>query len=103
MRRSLVWIGCAALSACALRVGASTQNADRPRAPLDYATCRAAWKMASPRGDPLGKDKVAPYVVNVTVLDVNLDGKISEDEFKDGCQGGWIKDPSMVASTKGVD
>jgi hypothetical protein len=41
--------------------------------------------------------------VNVTVLDVNLDGKISEDEFKDGCQGGWIKDPSMVASTKSVD
>ena len=47
--------------------------------------------------------KAAPYVVNVSVLDVKLDGKISEDEFKDGCQGGWIKDPSTVASTKNVN
>jgi hypothetical protein len=103
MRKSLVWIGCAALSACSLQGAGLTQNADRPGPPLDYATCRAAWKMASLHGDALSKDKVAPYVVDVTPLDVNLDGKISEDEFKDGCQGGWIKDPSTVSSTKSVN
>jgi hypothetical protein len=59
--------------------------------------------MASPHGNALSKEQAAPYVVNVSVLDVKLDGKISEDEFKDGCQGGWIKDPSTVASTKSVN
>jgi hypothetical protein len=67
---------------------------------LDHATCRAAWKMASPNGDSLSKEKAKPYVVDTGVMDENLDGKISEDEFKDGCQGGWVKDPSTVVSTK---
>jgi hypothetical protein len=102
MRRTIVWIGCALVSACSLQRAALTQDAGTPGPPLDYAKCQAAWKIASPHGDALSKEKAAPYVVNVTVLDVNLDGKISEHEFKDGCQGGWIKDPSTVASPKGV-
>jgi Ca2+-binding EF-hand superfamily protein len=48
------------------------------------------------------KEKAAPYVVNFTVIDVDQDGKISEAEFKDACQGGWIKDPSTVATVKGA-
>ncbi len=99
-RNALICIGCAALSACSLEGAALTQNAGMPGRPLNYADCQAAWKKASPHGDALSKEKAAPYVVDVTVLDVNLDGKISEDEFKDACQGGWIKDPSTVVSTK---
>jgi hypothetical protein len=31
-------------------------------------------------------------------MDVDQDGKISEDEFNDGCEGGWMKDVSTVMS-----
>jgi hypothetical protein len=100
MRRAIIWIGCTALSACSLQGAHLMQEADRPGPPLDHANCQAAWKIASPHGDALTKEKAAPYVVNFTVIDVNQDGKISEAEFKDACQGGWIKDPSIVATVK---
>jgi hypothetical protein len=29
-------------------------------------------------------------------MDVDQDGEISEYEFKDGCEGGWVKDVSTV-------
>jgi hypothetical protein len=102
IRKTIIWIGCAMLSACSLQGAALKQDAGMPGPPLDYAKCQLAWKMASPHGGTLSKEAAAPYVVDVTVLDVNLDGKISEDEFKDACQGGWIKDPSTLASTKSV-
>jgi hypothetical protein len=75
-RTAFICIGCAVLSACSLQGGPLTQDAGMPGPPLDFAKCQAAWKMASPHGDALSKEKAAPYVVDVTVLDVNLDGMI---------------------------
>lgn len=96
MRKASIWIGCLVLSACSLQGAALTQDSNRPGPPLDFANCLVAWRMASPHGDVLSKDMVAPYVVDVTVIDENRDGKISEGEFKDACEAGWVKAPSTV-------
>jgi hypothetical protein len=94
--RPYICIGYAGLSACSLQPAPLGQDAERPGAPLDHVKCQAAWKMASSHGDVLSKARAAAYVLNFTVVDVNQDGEISEHEFKDACEGGWIRDPSSV-------
>jgi hypothetical protein len=73
---------------------ALTQDANGPGAALDAANCLVVWRMASPHGDVLTRDVVAPYVADAAVVDENHDGKISEGEFKDACEAGWVKAPS---------
>jgi hypothetical protein len=74
----------------------------RPSAVLDDATCQSVWKMASPAGDTLSKDKAVPFVVNFQMVDTDKDGSISADEFKTGCGKGWIQaaDASTVKDMK---
>ena len=74
----------------------------RPSAALDDATCQSVWKMASPNGDTLSKDKATPFVVNYDMVDTDKDGKISQAEFEDGCAKGWIQkaDASTVNDMK---
>jgi hypothetical protein len=59
--------------------------------PLDDAACDAAWSMASPNGDTVSKDDIAPYVIDYTMVDSDADGKVSADEFKKGCAAGAVK------------
>jgi hypothetical protein len=74
----------------------------RPSAALDEATCQSVWKMASPNGDTLSKDKATPFVVNYDMVDTDKDGKISQAEFQDGCAKGWIQkaDASTIKDMK---
>jgi hypothetical protein len=74
----------------------------RPSAALDDATCQSVWKMASPNGDTLSKDKATPFVVNYDMVDTDKDGKISQAEFQDGCAKGWIQkaDASTIKDMK---
>jgi hypothetical protein len=62
--------------------------------PLDYAECARAWAMASRTSSPVPFEKAEPYVLDFTVIDVDRDGNISEQEFKDACRNGWVKDPA---------
>ena len=73
----------------------------RPSAALDDATCQSVWKMASPNGDTLSKDKATSFVVNYEMVDTDKDGKISQSEFQAGCGKGWIQKPD--AATVNVD
>ena len=68
----------------------------RPSAALDDANCESVWKMASPNGDTLAKDKAVPYVVNFQMVDADNNGSISQDEFKAGCGKGWIQQPDAA-------
>jgi len=68
----------------------------RPSAALDDAACQSAWKMASPNGDTLSKDKATPFVVNYEMVDTDKDGKISQSEFQAGCGKGWIQQPDAA-------
>ncbi len=69
------------------------KSSGRPSAVLDDAKCDTVWKMASPNGDTLSKDKAVPYIVNYQMVDTNNDGKIDAAEFKAGCGKGWIQQP----------
>lgn len=70
---------------------AGTAQAAEPGKPLDEAACKAAWTMASPDGKTISKDQAVDYVINYSMVDSDADAAISEDEFKKGCAGGWIK------------
>jgi hypothetical protein len=48
----------------------------RPSAALDDATCQSVWKMASPNGDTISKDKATPFVVNYEMVDTDKDGRL---------------------------
>jgi hypothetical protein len=79
------------------------QPSGRPSAVLDDAQCESVWKIASPNGDTLSKDRAVPYVVNFQMVDTSGDAKITQDEFKAGCGKGWIQsaDASTVKDMKG--
>jgi Ca2+-binding EF-hand superfamily protein len=47
--------------------------------------------MTERQGDILSKDKATPFIVNFEMVDTNKDGKISQDEFKEGCKNGWVQ------------
>ena len=63
----------------------------RPSAVLDDTKCQAIWNMTERQGDILSKDKATPFIVNFEMVDTNKDGKISQDEFKEGCKNGWVQ------------
>jgi hypothetical protein len=95
----------AAMAGAGAPVPEGSQNpppSGRPSAPLDDAACQEVWKMASPNGDTLSKDKATPFVVNYEMVDTDKDGKISAAEFKAGCGKGWIQkaDTSTVKEMK---
>ncbi len=69
----------------------------RPAAVLDDAKCQSVWSMTEREGDVLSEDKAAPFVVNFKMVDADGDGKISQDEFKQGCKAGLVQ----VASAEG--
>jgi EF hand len=72
----------------------------RPGAVLDDAKCQSVWKMASPNGDTLSKDKAVPFIVNFEMVDTDKDGTISADEFKVGCGKGWVQEASTDKGMK---
>lgn len=49
------------------------------------------WSMTETEGDTLSQDKAAPFIVNFKMVDTNSDGKITEDEFKEGCKKGLVQ------------
>jgi hypothetical protein len=75
----------------------SPDPSGRPSAVLDDAKCDSVWKMASPNGDTLSEDKAVPYVVNFQMVDSDKDGKVSQNEFKAGCDKGWIQADNATA------
>ncbi len=63
----------------------------RPGPVLDEKKCSAVWEMTEREGDTLAKGKAAPFVVNFEMVDADGDGKVTQDEFKEGCSKGWVQ------------
>ena len=72
----------------------SSPPSGRPSAVLDDTKCQAIWSLTERQGDELYADKAAPFVTNFHMVDTDGDGKVSADEFKTGCKGGWIEEGS---------
>lgn len=69
----------------------------RPAAVLDDAKCQTVWSQTDREGDVLSEDKAAPFIVNFKMVDTDGNGKISQDEFKQGCKAGLVQ----MASAEG--
>jgi hypothetical protein len=63
----------------------------RPGPVLDEKKCTAVWEMTEREGDTLAKGKAAPFIVNFEMVDADGDGKVTQDEFKEGCSKGWVQ------------
>lgn len=70
----------------------SSPPSGRPSAVLDDSKCDSIWNLTERDGDALAADKAAPYVTNFHMVDTDGDGKISADEFKEGCKNGWVEE-----------
>jgi len=64
---------------------------------LDDPECSAAWAKASPDGNPVSYDRVDPYVIDSTMIDMAEDGSVSIEEFKAACLDGNMKSLEEVA------
>jgi hypothetical protein len=51
----------------------------------------------SDSGQGLSKQQATPYIANFAMVDKNSDGQISESEFQDGCNKGWVQAASASA------
>jgi hypothetical protein len=78
-------------TASLLAIGLLFAGSAQAGEPLDDAACDAAWSMASPNGDTVSKDDIAPYVIDYTMVDSDADGKVSAVVFKMGCAAGAVK------------
>jgi hypothetical protein len=68
---------------------------------VDEAKCEAVWKSITEEGE-VSADKVAPFIVNLEMVDTNKDGEVSDGEFKQGCEKGWVQEkPSKPADASG--
>jgi hypothetical protein len=69
----------------------------RPGKVLSEAECTKAWETAGPDGDTLSKDKAVPFILNFQMVDTSNDAKISQEEWKAGCEKGWISADAATA------
>jgi hypothetical protein len=75
-------------------VASGAQAANHPGKPGSGMTdtkCQATWIAESPDGATIARDKLAPYVADLSTSDTNNDGTIDANEFMAGCKGGLIK------------
>ena len=95
MRRFLLPCG-AALATCLFPVAL---GAEAPGTPLDSTAqgtalslddCRKIWNLAAGRSD-LGPEGAKPYVDDFAAVDTNGDGKITNSEFRAGCENGLVR------------
>lgn len=61
-----------------------------PAPVLTEDDCRAIWNMGAGRSGFFGSDGAKPYVDNFSAVDSNHDNKISNAEFKAGCNAGLV-------------
>ena len=50
-----------------------------------------AMSSSGDSGAGLSADQATPYIANFAMVAENSDGKISQSEFKSGCEKGWVQ------------
>lgn len=67
-------------------------SSSRPVAVFDEVKCEAVWSMALRQGDTLSADEAAPFIANFEMVDTSGDGKITQDELREGCKKGLVRE-----------
>jgi hypothetical protein len=62
---------------------------------------RACGALTERQGDTLSQDKAAPFIVNFEMVDTNKDGKVTEDEFMEGCKKGLVQEAASKPGETG--
>ena len=75
----------------------------RPGQVLNESKCQQAWKAAGPDGDNLSENAAKPYILNFAAVDTSNDRKISADEWKAGCNKGWVSAARGATSQPDAD
>ena len=83
-----------------LAFGVGTAQAATEGTPLDADACKEAWKMASPNGELISKDKAVDYVINYNMVDSDANAQVDADEFQAACGKGMVK--ADAATVKGM-
>ncbi len=65
---------------------------------MSEAECTKAWQTAGPDGDTLSQDKAEPFILNFQMVDTSKDAKISQEEWKAGCEKGWVSADAQTNS-----
>jgi hypothetical protein len=81
----------------------------RPGPVLDESKCKTVWSLTeregrdevTRRGDTLSQDKAAPFIVNFQMVDTNKDGKVTQDEFMEGCKKGLVQEQASKPGETG--
>ncbi|MGQ0456334.1 MAG: hypothetical protein ACT4OU_04660 [Hyphomicrobium sp.] len=70
---------------------------------LSKADCQAIWSKAdSSDAGSLTATQAQPYLTNFKAVDANADGKVSGDEFLNGCQKGMAHDAASAGGSSGA-
>lgn len=73
----------------ALAAGPAVSGTAADGAALNLDDCRKIWNLAAGRSD-LGPDGAKPYIDDFATVDTNGDGKITNAEFRAGCESGFV-------------
>jgi hypothetical protein len=81
---------------------AAGPQAGKPGAVLAESQCKQLWGDAASGESTLSQKDAGPFVVNIAKVDLDSEGRITEQEFLQGCKGGWIQaQASRPAETGG--
>lgn len=111
MKTLLASIALAALTASQAMAGAGAPVPDkpeggdpsgRPGAILDAAQCGEAWTSVAKDADHLTAEQAAPVVASFAMVDADADGKVTKQEFENGCKMGTVQQhASKAGESKG--
>lgn len=86
---------------CSTGMALAVENpSGRPGQVLNDQKCQQAWKAAGPDGDNLSENAAKPYILNFAAVDTSNDRKISADEWKVGCDKGWVSADAREVTPK---
>lgn len=80
---------------------AADEPSGRPGQILSDNQCQQAWDRAGGKDGSISETKARPYTPNFKRLDTSNDRNISFDEWKAGCNKGWVSMDAKASDQKG--